>query len=573
LAVSHRIEVVEGPRRGDKVQPNRRTGLVIGRGKQTFDTMDPQVSTRHASIEWRTDRFWLRDLGSANGTRVNGVEVGPEGIVLGDGDQIAVGESVLRFGVTRSLLPQWVYWVALFALVLSVPGFLQLLIDWRLWDRMNPTIAAPDPVMGHGAEPVNPTGDALQVPLDRCFMREVASNGTDLATSRVTDFDGDGVSEIWVQGDTWERLYTFDRTNGWQLLGELPLGCQFSVGSGFRSLVCGNQTYQFRSGLPFQPGQDRCARGSNKGRYELSRQGGPTVWLPHPGGPIGVPTPYQVGLKGEQDLAAWLGERGVSGPVHFIVCEDMFPGMGAHVMTDQGFIYRLQPGCTSTVGMGGGRATDYPGRPYAIAFTETGRKHLIEQLAVFLGGSESHHFMNAEQRAWWDAARRQPTYHSASFVDFKPSPTAAARFFRPIPREDPRLVVRPFNRLGGLSVPGRLRAQVWSWLSEGTILQTPCGQYVKVDVKGWRCGPPCVRGTPFLEISQINGPKWTVPYQTARGKRLPGGKGIDVSVDVTIGPPGFVPQAVAASIAVRDREMCSGSPEFLGPEVRQDLVP
>ena len=56
---------------------------------------DASVSRRHAEIVRRDDRFFLRDLGSHNGTRVNGREVsGAFEIRLGDG--IEVGDAMLR---------------------------------------------------------------------------------------------------------------------------------------------------------------------------------------------------------------------------------------------------------------------------------------------------------------------------------------------------------------------------------------------------------------------------------------------------------------------------------------------
>lgn len=76
-----------------------------------------------------------------------------------------------------------------------------------------------------------------------------------------------------------------------------------------------------------------------------------------------------------------------------------------------------------------------------------------------------------------------------------------------------------------------------------------------------------MRGTPFLKISQVNGPQWSVPYQSARELTLRG-EGIEVSIDVVTGPGGFVTQAVAASVAVRDEQMCTMSPVFQGPETK-----
>lgn len=62
--------------------------LVIGRGDDADLVLDePEMSRRHALIEVTADSIYLRDLGSANGTYVNGVQV--RDVLLYSGDQIA----------------------------------------------------------------------------------------------------------------------------------------------------------------------------------------------------------------------------------------------------------------------------------------------------------------------------------------------------------------------------------------------------------------------------------------------------------------------------------------------------
>lgn len=84
------------------VLPNdRRIGVgsepvTIGRMPDcTVPLADPNVSRHHAEIRRDGDRVYLIDLGSTNGTRVNGVLVHQR--QLADGDVIAVGITVLRF--------------------------------------------------------------------------------------------------------------------------------------------------------------------------------------------------------------------------------------------------------------------------------------------------------------------------------------------------------------------------------------------------------------------------------------------------------------------------------------------
>ena len=54
---------------------------------------DPTVSRIHAEVKIEDQRAVVRDLGSTNGTRVNGHRVTE--LVLGEGDRIQIGETSL----------------------------------------------------------------------------------------------------------------------------------------------------------------------------------------------------------------------------------------------------------------------------------------------------------------------------------------------------------------------------------------------------------------------------------------------------------------------------------------------
>jgi hypothetical protein len=72
--------------------------ITIGRG-QTNDVplpSDEYASTRHARIEPRRDGIWVEDIGSTNGTFVNGIRLTRERR-LAPGDVVRVGETDLRF--------------------------------------------------------------------------------------------------------------------------------------------------------------------------------------------------------------------------------------------------------------------------------------------------------------------------------------------------------------------------------------------------------------------------------------------------------------------------------------------
>jgi predicted component of type VI protein secretion system len=54
---------------------------------------DPAVSQKHAVITWAYDRWWIQDVGSSNGTAINGEELEPDDSPTGlrDGDVLTIG--------------------------------------------------------------------------------------------------------------------------------------------------------------------------------------------------------------------------------------------------------------------------------------------------------------------------------------------------------------------------------------------------------------------------------------------------------------------------------------------------
>lgn len=77
----------------------------IGRGPDNhIQVGEDTVSSRHCKIERTPDGHSLRDAGSRNGTRVNGIGLSNEARVLRDGDEIMLGKAVrLKFLRARSV--------------------------------------------------------------------------------------------------------------------------------------------------------------------------------------------------------------------------------------------------------------------------------------------------------------------------------------------------------------------------------------------------------------------------------------------------------------------------------------
>ena len=90
-----RLTIIDGNGAGGfhLVTPN---GLTIGRlAINEVCLPDEQVSRQHARVEYWGDSCYITDLGSRNGTRVNGVQVTEKALV--PGDIITIGKNRLRF--------------------------------------------------------------------------------------------------------------------------------------------------------------------------------------------------------------------------------------------------------------------------------------------------------------------------------------------------------------------------------------------------------------------------------------------------------------------------------------------
>jgi FHA domain len=94
-----RLRVVSGPNAGQTVDVEEE--VVIGREDTDLALDDDEMSRRHAVVRRHANRLQVEDLGSTNGTFVDGARIA-EPTLLGGGAEIKVGTTVL---VVEGVLP------------------------------------------------------------------------------------------------------------------------------------------------------------------------------------------------------------------------------------------------------------------------------------------------------------------------------------------------------------------------------------------------------------------------------------------------------------------------------------
>ncbi|MDX1660002.1 MAG: DUF3662 and FHA domain-containing protein [Nitriliruptorales bacterium] len=94
----HQVRIVSGGASGETV-PLTSERVVAGRLPECDITLDdPTVSREHAAFVRRGSEWWVVDLGSTNGTRVNGVTAAEHPVE--PGDRVEFGEAVLEFATS-----------------------------------------------------------------------------------------------------------------------------------------------------------------------------------------------------------------------------------------------------------------------------------------------------------------------------------------------------------------------------------------------------------------------------------------------------------------------------------------
>ena len=383
------LHALTGPLAGQtwKLSPGR--PLPIGRGRNGISLPDPLVSLRHAEISQAEGGYSVSDLGSETGTWVDGQRITAPSLIR-EGTTVRIGETCLQ--VRRRPVAPWVGTLVAALVIVTVLGL------FGAWMVTRPVHYAPR--LGW-ATPIHmaPGVEIQGLPLEIDFIRQV---GLDhrverLALANVTDGDQDGIDEFWIRVNDRERVFTFEN-GSWKPLGEVPRECRHRDTAGFDELDCDGVIWRF-DGHAYRPAEQEGVVGwMTSGINDQGEE-----WS-------GPPIPYRFTLNREAELTQFLESRGVTEPVHYLICEEAVPGLAAQVLTESGEIQRLEPGCIRQVRLDGPTRREAFGTasPVAVAFTGTGHQALIDDIATFLGGNTDSLFLSKEHLSLLARVRQKP---------------------------------------------------------------------------------------------------------------------------------------------------------------------
>ncbi len=92
------LTIEAGPDAAGHTHRASETALRLGRSPDNdLILRDPATSGHHARVERRGEQFWIVDLGSTNGTLVNGEPIQEK--ELNHGDRITIGQNAVHFSV------------------------------------------------------------------------------------------------------------------------------------------------------------------------------------------------------------------------------------------------------------------------------------------------------------------------------------------------------------------------------------------------------------------------------------------------------------------------------------------
>lgn len=375
MSATLELIALSGPREGERIALPTSGVLVVGRAERGLSLSDPLVSVEHAHIELVADRFFVTDCESASGTFLNEVKLGKHAKALFPGSILRIGESefAVEARVERSVWPL----VAIAGL--SVAAIVTVGLSLWAWMPIRYRLDVPSPPIRLAS------GDVLTaMPLPPAYLAETGWDGRATQVTRVSDYDQDGVDEVWLQNPDGRRVYTSSANGAWRVLGDFPKGCLERPGWKFPDQRCDGVIY----------------RHGPQG-YTVSEQEGAVVWADAGEGP----RPLRVSTANSQSLGGFLADRGVFEPIHYLLCEEALPGLPAQVLTAGGRVEALSYGCLGDLGLEGEGVS---GKVRAVALSHTGYEAMMRDLRHFLSGDSLGAFLSPERSEVWERWHQPP---------------------------------------------------------------------------------------------------------------------------------------------------------------------
>ena len=363
------------------------------------------MSIQHAMIHFDLARgYVIEDLGSATGTFVD------EECIKGESRPIGVGTE-LRFGDTTFRVVRAARFGPLVRGALGMAAGLAVFAGLLYF-----ILPLLKPASGESIERVIKVRGREYPALyaDTAFLRSRAWSMRHLRIQRVTDFDDDGVEEVWLENRVTgqEAVITFEAgdTSKWTVLGVFPGNCvpqgedDQAVGF-FPIILCedtlwvhfqdddyGDAGYQLQDHegavVYYRPRKAKPRRGRRgKAKKAATDEEEETFF--------GMLTPdaglevARLAIKNSEDLAAFLLDRGVPEPVHYFICEGAFPGIPHQAVLANGNPQKFASGCHGEISIDG----ELNGEPVAVALSPTGHQALIDDVITFYSGDPEGLFM------------------------------------------------------------------------------------------------------------------------------------------------------------------------------------
>ena len=92
---SYVLRFISGKYQGGEFPTVNDKPIIVGRSSDLdMVLVDDMVSRKHARINMQQDQIWIEDLGSTNGTFVNGEKI--KRARLKEGDRVLIGTSILK---------------------------------------------------------------------------------------------------------------------------------------------------------------------------------------------------------------------------------------------------------------------------------------------------------------------------------------------------------------------------------------------------------------------------------------------------------------------------------------------